>query len=55
MASCGTSNNQWKCMNLKQIGFIDDKYINLATVYLKHNRCISTITEIIPVFFPASC
>ncbi len=38
-------------MNLKQIGFIDDKYINLATVYLKHNCFISTITEIIPVSF----
>ncbi len=32
----------YKCMRLKQIGFIDDKYINLVILYLK---CIQ-LTEI---------
>ncbi len=29
-------------------GFIDDKYIKLVIVYLKHIQYISTITEICP-------
>ncbi len=40
--------NQLKCMRLKPIGFIDDKYINLVIVYLKH-LFNSTITEVFPV------
>jgi len=35
------------CMRLKQIGFVDDIYINLVTVCLKHIQFIvSIITEI---------
>ncbi len=31
-------------------GFIDyDEYLNLIIVHLKHVKCISTITEILPV------
>ncbi len=37
----------YKCMRLKQIGFIDDKYINLVILYLK---CIQ-LTEIWPGYF----
>ncbi len=40
--------NQLKYMRLKPIGFIDDKYINLVIVYLKH-LFNSTITEVFPV------
>ncbi len=36
---------------VKQIGFIDDKYINLVSVYWKHIQFISTITEILPISF----
>ncbi len=28
----------YKCMRLKLIGFIDDKYINLLILYLKRNQ-----------------
>ncbi len=31
-------------MRFKEITFIDDKYINLFIVYLKHIQFISTIT-----------
>ncbi len=37
-------------MRLKQTRFIDDKHINLATVYLKHIQ-FNTIPEIWPVSF----
>jgi len=34
-------------MRLKQTGLIDDAYMNLVIVYLKHNSITSTITEIL--------
>ncbi len=37
-----------KYMRLKETGFIDDKYINLVTVFKTYS--VSTITEILPVF-----
>lgn len=48
MASCETSNTQFKCMKMKMI---DEKYINLVIVYLKHIQFISAIAEILPVSF----
>ncbi len=38
-------------MRLKQIQFIDNKYIYLVIVNLNHSQFISTITEIWPVSF----
>lgn len=38
-----------KSVRLKLIGFSDDKYINLVTVYL--SQFIGTITEIRPSLF----
>jgi len=38
-------------ITVKQIGFLDDKYINLVSEYQKHINCINTITEILPISF----
>lgn len=39
-------------MRLKQIRSIDDKHVNLVTVYLNQTQCISTVTEILPSCYP---
>lgn len=53
MHTRGTSNisfNSLKCKLERKI-YIDDNYIHLVIVHLKHILFISTITEILPAAF----